>query len=348
MRSRTPHTHRARNSEAGRRRRRAAGAAAVAAALTAAGAFAVTAQATPEDSASAPSGQQGPYLYLGWGNPPDAADFMKKTGTKQLTMAFILAKGGCDPAWDAQRPLKGGEDEKTIKAVQQAGGDITPSVGGWSGDKLGEACSSAQDLAGAYQKVIDAYGLKSLDVDIESTEVENAQVRQRVVDALKIVKEKDKDLKVYLTFGTTPKGPNENGKDLIAKGAKAGLDVDGWTVMPFDYGDGTTDMVAATKGAVDGLAKQVAAAYGIGTDAAYAKSGFSSMNGMTDQQGEKITPDDFQEMLAYAKEKKLARVSFWAVNRDRSCAGGGSPGDSCSGIEQQEWEFSKLLAGYGS
>jgi hypothetical protein len=326
---------------------------ALAAALTGSAALAVNAYATADKSegndsakakAAAPSGLNGPYLYLGWGNPPKAADLLKETGLTQLTMAFILSDGGCSPAWDGSRPLEGGQDAETIKAVQDAGGDVTPSVGGWSGSKLGEVCSSAEELAGAYQKVIDAYGLKSIDVDIESTEFENAESRQRVIDALKIVKEKDAGTKVYLTFGTTPQGPNENGKDLIKKGAEAKLDVDGWTIMPFDFGDGTTDMAAATKSAVDGLAKTVGEAYGISTDDAYRKVGFSSMNGKTDVQGESVSPSDFKAMVDYAKEHHLARASFWSVNRDRPCDGGGA--DSCGGIDQQPWEFSKILAGY--
>ncbi|RAJ63326.1 glycosyl hydrolase family 18 (putative chitinase) [Streptomyces sp. Amel2xB2] len=325
----------------------------LAAALTGSAALAVSAHATADKSesaagtkakAAAPSGLNGPYLYLGWGNPPDAADFLKETGLSQLTMAFILSDGGCSPAWDGSRPLEGGQDAQTIKAVQDAGGDITPSIGGWSGNKLGEACSSAEDLAGAYQKVVDTYGLKSIDVDIESTEFESAEARQRVIDALKIVKDGNDGIKVYLTFGTTAQGPNDNGKDLIKKGADAGLDVDGWTVMPFDFGDGTTDLAGATKSAVDGLAKTVGEAYGISTDDAYGKVGFSSMNGKTDVEGESVSPADFKAMVDYAKEHHLARASFWSVNRDRPCDGGGA--DSCSGVDQQAWEFSKILAEY--
>jgi chitinase len=319
-------------------------------ALVGAGAFAVSAQADQDTSPkadAAASGMAAPYLYLGWGNPPDAADFMKASGVNQLTLAFINANNGCSPAWDGSRPLTGGDDEKAIKAIQAAGGDVTPSIGGASGNKLGEACSNAQDLAGAYQKVIDAYKLKSIDIDIESSEFQNADSRQRVVDALKIVKDKNSGIKAYVTFPTTTKGPEENGKDLIQKGAKAGVDIDGWTVMPFDFGDGTTDMVGATKSSVDGLADTVASAYGISKDEAYKKVGFSSMNGKTDADGESVAPGDFQKMVDYAKEHHLARVSFWAVNRDRSCEGGGSPGDSCSGIDQSEWQFSKINAGYG-
>ncbi|MFE2181559.1 chitinase [Streptomyces sp. NPDC059455] len=316
--------------------------------LLAAGATtAATAQAAPSTArtAAAPSGLNGPYLYLGWGSPPKATDVMSATGTQQFTMAFMLSDGGCTPKWDGSRALTGGNDQSTINSIRSAGGDVTVSFGGWSGNKLGEKCSSASALAGAYQKVIDAYKLKSIDIDIESTEFENATVRQRVIDALKTVKQKNSGIKVYVTFGTTTSGPDSNGKDLVKRGATAGLDVDGWAVMPFDFGQGSIDMAAATKSAVDGLKNTVASAYGLSSDAAYRKAGFSSMNGKTDVAGETISLNNFKDMVSYAKSHHLARVSFWSLNRDRKC-GSGTDGDACSGIDQGTYDFTKALAGY--
>jgi chitinase len=328
-----------------RHRRLALAAAAGLIATGTAGTLAATsAQASP-DAAVAPSGLNGPYLYLGWGSPPKATDVMSATGTKQFTMAFMLSDGGCNPKWDGSRGLTGGTDQSTINSIRSAGGDVTVSFGGWSGNKLGEKCSSASALAGAYQKVIDAYQLKSIDIDIEASEFENATVRQRVVDALKTVKQKNSGIKVYVTFGTATNGPDANGKDLVKRGAAAGLDVDGWTVMPFDFGQGAIDMAAATKSAVDGLKNTVASAYGLSSDAAYRKVGFSSMNGKTDVAGETISLDNFKSMVSYAKNHHLARVSFWSLNRDRKC-GAGTPADACSGIDQGTYDFTKVLAGY--
>ncbi|WP_405723027.1 chitinase [Streptomyces sp. NBC_01537] len=319
---------------------------AAAAAVTAVAALGTTtAHAATTHATALPSGVAAPYLYLGWGNPPSATSVMSATGIQQFTMAFILSDGTCKPAWDGSRPLTGGTDQSTIKAIRAAGGDVTVSFGGWSGNKLGESCSSASKLAAAYQKVIDAYGLKSIDIDIESTEFESATVRQRVIDALKIVRNNNSGLKIYITFGTTTTGPDSNGQDLIKRGAAKGLNLDGWAVMPFDYDEGAIDMAAATKSAVNGLKNDVAAAYGLSSDAAYRKVGFSSMNGITDVDGEKITLADFKSMLGYAKSHHLARVSFWSVNRDRPC-GSGSDADSCSGISQGTYDFTKALAGY--
>ncbi|MCB5910008.1 chitinase [Streptomyces pinistramenti] len=332
-------------------RRRALLTASAAALLTATattGAVAGTPAGAPRHSApkAAPPMAAAPYEYLGWGDPQPPTEVMAATGTKWFTLAFVLSDGGCNPAWDGSRPLAGGSDQAAIDAIRAKGGDVVISAGGWSGAKLGEKCTSADALAGAYQKVIDAYRLKALDIDIEDTEMSNATVRQRVVDALKKVKTANPGLVTYVTMGTTPEGPNADGKDLIRRGAKAGLDNDGWVVMPFDFGGHSGTMGEATVSALDGLAAEVKNAYGYSEADAYRKTGVSSMNGHTDQADETVTLDDFRTILAYARTHHLARFAFWAVNRDRACGSGGSEGDSCSGVDQKPYAYTKIVAQY--
>ncbi|WP_237549716.1 chitinase [Streptomyces sp. SID1034] len=288
-----------------------------------------------------------PYEYLGWGDPQKPTDVMAATGVKWFTLAFILSDGGCNPKWDGSRALTGGSDESAIKSIRGAGGDVVVSVGGWSGNKLGEKCSSASALAGAYQKVIDAYHLKALDIDIEDTEFSNAAVRQRVVSALKIVKTNNPGIVTYVTMGTTASGPDSNGKDLIKKGAAAGLANDGWTIMPFDFQGHSGSMGSTTVSALEGLKAAVKSAYGYSDDAAYRHIGVSSMNGKTDEADETVTTGDFQTILGYAKQHHIARFTFWAVNRDRQCGSGGDAGSSCSGVSQSPYAFTKIVAQYG-
>src|SRR4051812_26346610 len=78
-----------------------------------------------------------PYIFLGWGDPPSPAAVMQATGVRSFTMAFVLSGGGCAPAWDGSRGLSGGPDESAINEIRAAGGDVVPSFGGWSGNKLG-------------------------------------------------------------------------------------------------------------------------------------------------------------------------------------------------------------------
>ncbi len=286
-----------------------------------------------------------PYEYLGWGDPQKPTDVMAATGVKWFTLAFILSDGGCNPKWDGSRALKGGSDEAAIKSIRAAGGDVVVSVGGWSGTKLGEKCAGAAALAGAYQKVIDAYRLKALDIDIENTEFGNATVRQRVVDALKIVEQKNPGIVTYITLGTAAGGPEAKGKDLIKRGAAAGLAADAWVIMPFNFGGHTGTMGQASVNALEGLKNAVKSAYGYSDTVAYQHIGVSSINGKTDEADETVTLNDFKTILAYARQHHIARFAFWSVNRDRPC-GSGDGADACSGVSQAPYAYTKIVAQY--
>lgn len=288
--------------------------------------------------------QAAPYLFLGWGDPPSPATVMNATGVKWFTMAFILSSGGCNPAWDGARPLTGGTDQSTINAIRAAGGDIVPSIGGWSGNKLGPNCSTPEALAGAYQKVIDAYGLKAIDVDIENTdEFENATVQDRILNALKIVKQNNPGIRTIVTFGTSRTGPDDSGNRLIERAAALGADIDVFTIMPFNFGGGA-DMYGHTVNAAEGLKTKLKSAFGWDDATAYAHLGISGMNGLSDQQ-ENTTPAIWTQIRDWANSHHIARLAYWAVNRDRPCPGGGVT-SNCSGISQSTWQFTSITAGF--
>lgn len=288
--------------------------------------------------------QAAPYLYLGWGDPPSATSVMSATGIKWFTMAFILSSGGCNPAWDGTRPLAGGTDQSTINAIRGAGGDIVPSIGGWSGNKLGPNCSTPDALAGAYQKVIDAYGLKAIDVDIEnSDEFENEVVQDRILGALKIVKQNNPGLRTILTFGTSTTGPTWWGNRLIERAGALQADIDVFTIMPFDFGGGA-DMYGNTVNATEGLKTKLKSTFGWPDATAYAHIGISGMNGLSDQQ-ELTSPATWTQIKDWANSHHIARLAYWSVNRDRPCPGGGVV-SNCSGISQSNWQFTSITAGF--
>ncbi|MGW4437594.1 lectin [Streptomyces sp. NPDC004596] len=281
-----------------------------------------------------------PYLYNGWGSPPSPTTITQATGVKWFTLAFVLSNGYCNPQWDGSRPLTGGVDQQTVSTVRANGGDVIPSFGGYSGNKLESSCSSAGELAAAYQKVVNAYGLKAIDIDIEADAYSNPTVQQRTVDALKTVKAANPGLKVYVTIGTGQSGPDTS---LINRAASSGLTVDAWAIMPFDFGGAGQNMGNLTTQAAEGLKNALKNAYHYSDDQAYRDMGISSMNGVTDD-NETVTVNDFRTILAYAQAHHLARLTFWSANRDRPCTGG--PADSCSGVSQSAWDYTRVFAGY--
>ncbi|UUN25839.1 carbohydrate binding domain-containing protein [Streptomyces sp. FIT100] len=288
--------------------------------------------------------QAAPYLYLGWGDPPSVSTVMSATGIKWFTMAFILSSGGCNPAWDGTRPLTGGTDQSTINAIRAAGGDIVPSIGGWSGNKLGPNCATPEALAGAYQQVINAYGLKAIDVDIENTdEFENEAVQDRILNALKIVKQNNPGLRTIITFGTSTTGPTWWGNRLIERANALQANIDVFTIMPFDFGGGA-DMYGNTVNATEGLKTKLKSTFGWDDATAYAHIGISGMNGLSDQQ-ELTSPQIWTQIKDWANSHHIARLAYWSVNRDRPCPGGGVT-SNCSGISQSNWQFTSITAGF--
>ncbi|OCI32877.1 chitinase precursor [Oerskovia enterophila] len=283
-----------------------------------------------------------PYLYLGWGNPPSATTIMSQTGVRAFTMAFILSSGGCNPAWDGQRPLRGGVDEQTINAIKSAGGQVQISFGGWSGNKLGPNCSSAQAYAGAVQQVIDVHRPEVVDFDIEnSDEFESYAVQDRILGGLKIVKQNNPNVKIAVTIGTGQSGPTGAGTRLINRAAELSVPIDNYTIMPFNFG--ASNIVTATINASEGLKNQLKTANGWSDAQAYSHMGISGMNGRSDG-GETTTTAQWTQIRDYARTNGLTRFAFWSVNRDRQCAG--ALNDTCSGVPQQSWEFTRITAGF--
>lgn len=312
------------------------------------------AQAPPPGSSpgNAPGTRAGtqvvPYLSLGWGDPPEPATVLRETGVDGFSFAFVLSAGGCVPRWDGARPLTGGRDERAVRAVRAGGGEPVVSFGGGGGRTLEGDCPDARALAAAYQRVIRTYGLRAIDVDIETAAYKSAAVRTRTIEALKRVRAVSPGLNISVTLPSLRNGPDDV---LIGAAARAGFAPDVWTIMPFAFGErpreqaAGEDMARATLRAAEGLKARLKHAYGYGDAEAYARGGISTMNGITGHQ-EVITPADFRAIARYAHGHRLGRLAFWSVNRDRPCGKRPYPAeDRCSGVPQRPWEFTRALSG---
>jgi len=283
-----------------------------------------------------------PYYYTGWGNPPNLTQVTQATGVKWFTMAFMLNNGNCNPLWDGGRALTGGQDQAAINTIRANGGDVIVSFGGASGPWLEHYCTSATALAAAYQKVISTYGLKAIDIDIEGTPYDTPADQQKTVDALKAIKTANPGITIYITLGSGTTGPDAS---LINRAAGAGLVVDGWGIMTFDWGNSTGNQGQLTIQAADGLKNRLKTAYGWTDDQAYRHVGISSMNGITDENA-RVTVADMQTITAYAQLHTIARLTFWSLNRDRPCPGAYPNDDTCSGVSQAAWDFTRTISAY--
>jgi chitinase len=325
--------------------RRTLAAAGVAIALLTASAATVVATASAQPGLAAALGDNwyasAPYLMPVSNNPPDATAVMSATGQKAFQLAFILAPngGGCSPTWDGTSAVSSDTAVAgVISRIRGAGGDVSVSVGGYGGTKLGQTCGSVAATAAAYQQVIAKYGLRAIDFDLEEPEYENTSAIANELGAAKTLQANNPGLFVSVTMPGTAAGTGWFGTQLLDKARSIGFGPNNFSIMPFDGGfNGGSSQVSALEGFHGLLMTHL----GWDSATAYTHEGFSGMNGKSDA-SEFFRAADFQAVYDYAVGHKLGRFTFWSVNRDRPCAAGTSDNGVCSNVAQNNWDFTKF------
>ncbi|OXM62777.1 chitinase [Amycolatopsis vastitatis] len=281
-----------------------------------------------------------PYLMPQSNNPPDPVTVMNATGLKAFQLAFILAPngGGCSPTWDGTSAVSSDTAVAgVISRIRGAGGDVSVSVGGYGGTKLGQTCGTVAATAAAYQQVVTKYSLKAIDFDLEEPEYENTAAIANELGAAKTLQANNPGLFVSVTMPGTAAGTGWFGTQLIDQAKSIGFTPNNFSIMPFDGGfNGGSSQVSALE-AMHGL---LMSHLGWDSATAYAHEGFSGMNGKSDA-AEMFYTSDFQTVYDYATSHGLGRFTFWSVNRDRACVGTTDNG-VCSNVPQNDWDFTKF------
>jgi chitinase len=303
--------------------------------------------ATQADAATLASNwyASAPYLMPFDNSPPDPVEVMNATGQKAFQLAFILAPngGGCSPTWDGTRAVSSDSDAAAlISKIRANGGDVSVSIGGYGGTKLGQTCGSPEATAAAYQQVVTKYGLKAMDFDLEEPEYENTAAVHNEVGAARILQNNNPGLYVSITTAGTAAGTGWFGTQMLLEAKSQGFTPANFSIMPFDGGfSGGSSQVAA----LEQFHTLLMNTFGWDSATAYAHEGISQMNGRSDA-GEYFRQADFQTTLDYATSHQLARYTNWSVNRDRQCAdpNQSTTSGTCSSVPQTAWEFTKYSA----
>jgi chitinase len=321
----------------------------VAVAAAACAALAVGGLLAAAGSSSAATGALGhnwyasaPYLFVD-GSQPDPTQVMAATGAKAFEIAFILAPngGGCSPTWNGTDPIGGDTTVgPVINAIRAAGGDVSVSIGGYGGTKLGQTCGGAAATAAAYQQVVTRYGLHAMDFDLEEPEYENSAAVANELGAAQILQRDNPGMYVSVTMPGTSAGTGWFGTQLLDESKSLGFSPDNFSIMPFDGGfSGGSSQISALEAFHSLLMTHI----GWDSATAYAHEGISGMNGRTDA-AEFFHQSDFASVLSYATGHGLGRYTFWDVNRDRQCNppdNNGTLSGSCSSVPQNAWDFTK-------
>jgi endoglucanase len=279
-------------------------------------------------------------------------------GIKHFSLAFIVSGGGCNAAWGGVTPLNDPFITGSLANLRAAGGDAIVSFGGEAGQELAATCSTPEQLAAQYQAVINQYGIRELDFDVEGAAVADTASIDRRSKALAELQAAGlaagKPVHVSFTLPVMPTGLTQDGLNVIRSAIANGVEVGQVNVMAMDYFDPSLSyaghMGDLAIQAAQSTHDQLAALYPSKTDAQlWAMVGVTPMIGINDDNKEIFTTADAAKLVAFANAKGLGRLAFWSANRDAPCP---SPmqftSNTCSGVSDGAWAFSKAFEAFPS
>jgi hypothetical protein len=283
----------------------------------------------------------------------------QQSGVKHFTLAFLetTSKSSCTLAWDGDKaqPVSGGRYLSEIAALRAAGGDVIPSLGGWSADQggteIGDSCKDVNAIFVAYRDLVLKYEVGRIDMDIEGRSLTKADGIDRRNKAIKLAQDwatsQGRPLTISYTLPTSASGLEASGLAVLQNAKANGVRIDFVEPMVFDYYDRTTtNMGQAAINALNGLHAQLHTLLPSLTDTQlWAMEGATIMNGIDDypKKTEVTTLADTQLLRDFAVSHGMSALSMWAIQRDNgNCPGVGGAND-CSGIAQAPWAFSNIL-----
>ncbi|MCE3033289.1 cellulose binding domain-containing protein [Streptomyces sp. CMSTAAHL-2] len=313
-----------------------------------------TATPTPTPTTSTGSGTTAsagfaPYVDTSLYPAFDLLGAADATGVKNYNLAFITDGGGCTPKWGGVTDVTSDAVAAQIGALRAKGGDVRVSFGGASGSELATTCTSADALAAAYGKAIDAFKLTKVDFDVEGGALPNTAANTRRAQAIAKLQAQHSGLDVSFTLPVMPEGLTQDGVNLLsnakANGVKTGL----VNIMAMDYGSSYNgDMGGYAEQAATATQAQVKSVLGLSDAAAWKTVAVTSMIGVNDVSAETFTVSDATQLAGFAATKGLGGLSMWSAARDQQCPGGPKPSadPTCSSVAQDKWAFSKAFAAF--
>jgi hypothetical protein len=284
-----------------------------------------------------------PWVDVTAAGMPDLVPLARR-GIGVVNLGFVTAAGDtCRPAWGGVRAVADPVVARAIGRFRAAGGDVRVSFGGADGVELARACPTSVALAAAYAQVMDALGVRLVDLDVEGDDLADAEANRRRNEALHRLEadaeERGRPLRLSYTLPAEPTGLTPPAQALLREARAQGVEVDAVDVLAMDYGGAPTDLVAAGAGAAGGAEAFVRGLAPAEGDA-WSRIALTAMIGVNDLPGQVLRPADLQRLAAFARARGLAWMSFWSLGRDRPCSAGDEPvSPACSGVDAPAGAF---------
>jgi hypothetical protein len=286
------------------------------------------------------------------------------SGARYFTLAFLQSTGknSCSLDWNgnASQPLT--YYQADIASLRAMGGDVIPSFGGYSADhggtEIADSCTNVQAIAADYEQVITTLGVTRLDMDVESSALNNTAGINRRNEAIAMTEAwaaaNGIPLQIQYTIPVEQYGLDPNGEAVLQNAVADGATVTSVNIMVFDYyiaKEGVVEMGTAAENAATNTHAQLASIYPNLTSAQiWNMEGMTMLPGIDDlrKKTEVTYEPDATTMLNFAQADNMNFLSIWAIQRDNGGCPGTVDSNTCSGITQNTWDFSHLLEPFTS
>jgi hypothetical protein len=292
-------------------------------------------------------------------NTPGIAATAQASGARYFTLAFLqaTAKGSCTLAWNglASQPLTYYASD--IASLRAMGGDVIPSFGGYSADhggtEIADSCTSVSQIAADYEQVITTLGVTRLDMDVESSSLNNTAGIDRRNQAIAMTERwaaaNGVPLQIQYTLPVEQYGLDPNGEAVLQSAVANGATVNSVNIMVFDYyiaKEGVVEMGTAAENAANNTHAQLQSIFpGLSPAQIWAMEAMTMLPGIDDlkKKTEVTYEPDATTMLGFAQSNAMNLLSIWAIQRDNGGCPGTADSNTCSGITQNTWDFSHIL-----
>lgn len=285
----------------------------------------------------------------------------------QMYLGFIVTQPGqsCTPSWGGAYSLDQAANvldlDRRTHEVLLEGGSVFVSFGGQRNDELAVTCRNPADLAASYEAVIHRYQATGIDFDLEGSTLTNQEAMVRRSIAIADVQQalhapNGTHLPVWLTLPVTPEGLTSDDLQAISVMLSHHVALTGVNLLTMDMGSGSgppPNMAAWTEQALTTAEAQLVSAYqqhgrSLSVASAWNHLGATVMIGQNDTSNEVFTIGDAQQLVKFANQKGLSRISMWSLNRDQQCGASLSHArtlaNDCSGVAQSNLEFSSIFS----
>jgi hypothetical protein len=292
-------------------------------------------------------------------NTASIADTATASGAKYFTLAFLQSTGknSCSLDWNGSSSQPLNYYASDIAALQAAGGNVIPSFGGYSADHTGteiaDSCKNVQSIAADYEQVITTLGVTRLDMDVESSSLNDTAGIIRRNQAIALTEQwaaaNGIPLQIQYTIPVEQYGLDPNGEAVLQDAVTEGATVTSVNIMVFDYyiaKEGVVEMGTAAENAANNTHTQLQSIFPSLTSAQiWNMEGMTMLPGIDDlrKKTEVTYEPDATTMLNFAQSNNMNFLSIWAIQRDNGGCPGSVDSNTCSGITQNTWDFSHIL-----